>query len=208
MRAQSGETFMIHRSRSSSPAPMSAKPRHRSGVLRDLDTVSEQSGQPDRPTPGGWPGCAQGQHESGEFDPGLAEFPTRTVTVDALVDLMPAPDFRVAGLALHFRDRMLCGDRFPPIAVIRVAGRWVVTDGHKRLTAYKGLAKSTIVVQVWTSRRFFVDHWNQFRKTVRRVFIMVVRKDPAGGPVLESPNADRQPAAPVRPGAHSPARRL
>ncbi len=97
----------------------------------------------------------------GCFDPALATAPTRVLPVGAVVDLLQvthAPD-RVG----EYRHAMQRGERFPPIAVVPVAGRFVVADGHKRLTAYKGLPVTDIVVEVWTIRRLLRDQWRQFR---------------------------------------------
>jgi hypothetical protein len=93
------------------------------------------------------------------FDPDLAEFPTRTVSIDRVIDLLApthAPD-RVA----CYRERMLVGDRFPPVSVLAIAGRYIVADGHKRLTAYKMLGRRDITIEMWTVRRFLKDQWNQ-----------------------------------------------
>jgi hypothetical protein len=95
------------------------------------------------------------------FDPALATAPTRVVPVQAVIDLLHvthAPE-RVG----EYRRAMQRGERFPPIAVVPLAGRLVVADGHKRLTAYKGLPVREIVVEVWTIRRLLRDQWRQFR---------------------------------------------
>src|SRR5262245_53290499 len=69
------------------------------------------------------------------FDASLAEYPTRVLRCDEVVDLIPlshAPD-RIA----QYRDEMRQGNRFPPISVIRLVGRYLVADGHKRFAAYR-----------------------------------------------------------------------
>lgn len=105
------------------------------------------------------------------FDPALATAPTRVVAVAAVVDLLQvthAPD-RVC----EYRCAMQRGERFPPIAVVPVAGRFVVADGHKRLTAYKALPVTEIVVEVWTIRRLLHDQWRQFRaKTAQQWWVL------------------------------------
>ena len=93
------------------------------------------------------------------FDVTQAAYPVRVVPLGRVVDLLPishAPE-RVG----EFRRLMAAGHRFPPIAVIRVARRWLVADGHKRLTAYAGLGEPRIAVQVWTYRRWLRDQWDQ-----------------------------------------------
>jgi hypothetical protein len=94
------------------------------------------------------------------FDPARAEFPTRVLPLECVVDLLVvshAPE-RIA----EYRTAMQRGDRFPPIAVVRVGRRFLVADGHKRLSAWRGLTGEPIVVQVWTLRRWLRDQWQQF----------------------------------------------
>ncbi len=100
------------------------------------------------------------------FDPVLAALPTRTVSLDRVIDLLApthAPD-RVA----RYRERMLLGDRFPPVSVVVIAGRMIVADGHKRLTAYKTFGRDDITVEIWTFRRFLQDQWAQVRANARK----------------------------------------
>jgi ParB-like nuclease family protein len=102
------------------------------------------------------------------FDPALAEFPTQVLALDRVVDLLHishAPERITA-----YRQAMLHGARFPPIAVVRVAGRYMIADGHKRFSAYKSLPVTEILVEVWTTRRWLQDQWRQFAgKTAQQV---------------------------------------
>ncbi|MFB3903479.1 MAG: hypothetical protein ACE15E_08505 [Acidobacteriota bacterium] len=85
------------------------------------------------------------------FDLKLASSPTRFVPVGRVVDLLlvtHAPE-RVE----KYRLAMLYGDRFPPISVLPLFGWFLLTDGHKRFTAYKTLQTAEIPVQVWSLRR-------------------------------------------------------
>jgi hypothetical protein len=121
----------------------------------------------------------------GPFDPGLATVPTRLVPLRKVVDLLVvsnAPD-RVA----VYRAAMLAGDHFPPIAVLPLLGRFLVTDGHKRLAAYRELGQAEIVVEVWTVGRLLRDLWQQSRVQQRRVWSVLRR--------LPRENAARREAA-------------
>jgi len=100
------------------------------------------------------------------FDPALAEFPTRIVSLAQVVDLLHVthrPDE-----IERFRQAIEGGDRFPPISVVHLAGRFFVADGHKRFNAYAALPVSEIVVQVWTMRRWLQDQWRQFHHKTRQ----------------------------------------
>lgn len=100
------------------------------------------------------------------FDPALADFPTRILSLAQVVDLLHVahrPDE-----IERFREAIECGDRFPPISVVHLAGRFFVADGHKRFSAYAALPVSEIVVQVWTMRRWLQDQWRQFRHKTRQ----------------------------------------
>ena len=86
--------------------------------------------------------------------------------LEQIVDLLPvshAPE-RIE----DYRSAMARGDRFPPIAVVRIGGRYFVADGHKRLSAYKRLNRAPLVVEVWTARRWLRDQWAQFVHKTRQ----------------------------------------
>ena len=107
------------------------------------------------------------------FDPALAAFPTRRVPIDAVVDLLHvshAPDQIAA-----YRRAMERGERFPPISVVRVAGRLLVADGHKRFSAYRSLAVTDIVVEVWTVRRWLRDQCGQLLRKSRQQWTLLAR---------------------------------
>jgi hypothetical protein len=100
------------------------------------------------------------------FDVADAEFPTRVVRVDEIVDLLAvshAPE-RIAA----YRDAMAAGARFPPIAVLRCGRRYLIADGHKRFSAYKQLSAAPLAVQVWTLRRCLRDQWQQLGRKTRQ----------------------------------------
>jgi hypothetical protein len=100
------------------------------------------------------------------FDPARAEFPTRVLPCTEVVDLIPlshAPE-RIA----LYRGCMEQGDRFPPISVIRLFGRYLVADGHKRFAAYRQLGEPEILVEVWTLGRWLQDQWRQAVRNGRK----------------------------------------
>ncbi len=82
------------------------------------------------------------------FDPKLGSSPTRLVPVARVVDLLMVT--HASDRVEQYRQAMLRGDAFPPISVLPLFGRFIVTDGHKRFTAYKSLDAPEIVVQTWT----------------------------------------------------------
>jgi len=107
------------------------------------------------------------------FDPTLATSATRTLLVDAVVDLLHvthAPE-RIA----TYRDAMQRGERFPPIAVVCIAGRFLIADGHKRFSAYRSLPVTEIVVEVWTLRRWLRDQGRQFAHKTRQQWRILSR---------------------------------
>jgi hypothetical protein len=111
--------------------------------------------------------------ENWPFDPGLAALPTRVVPIRKIVELLTVTN--APALVLQYRAAMLSGARFPPIAVLSVAGRFVLTDGHKRLSAFRALGQVDIVVEVWPLQRLARDLWRQSRVQQRRIWSLLVR---------------------------------
>jgi len=112
------------------------------------------------------------------FDATLAAGPTRIVPVSGIVDLLSithAPD-RIE----DYRVAMLRGSLFPPIAVVRLFGRLIVADGHKRLAACAALGASRIPVEVWGLRRFLRDQARQVAKNARKngTILRTLLRDP------------------------------
>ena len=100
------------------------------------------------------------------FDPTLAEGRVRCLPTSDVIDLLHVTH---APERIHeYREAMRRGDRFPPVSVIRVAGHFVVADGHKRLNAYATLGRPDIVVEVWTLRRFLRDQGRQAVANLRK----------------------------------------
>lgn len=113
------------------------------------------------------------------FDRTLARFPTRLVRVDHVVDLLSlthAPE-RIE----IYRDAMRRGSRFPPISVIRLVGRLVVADGHKRLAAARQTGAHMIDVEIWPWWRFLADQCDQAVRNVHknRLILQSLFVDPA-----------------------------
>jgi hypothetical protein len=106
------------------------------------------------------------------FDAALAGAPTRWLDVAAVIDVLQvshAPE-RIA----EYRDAMRRGERFPPVSVVRLGGRFFIADGHKRFSAYKEMGAERILVEVWSLRRWLRDQGGQLgRKTRAQVAILV-----------------------------------
>ena len=114
------------------------------------------------------------------FDPAFAEYPTLTVAIGAVTDLLSVP--HAPDVVSRYRDAMLAGSRFPPVSVIRFGRRLLLADGNKRLRAYRALAPATIVVEVWTLRRWLADQARQLRRNAAKNATILKRcaRDPAG----------------------------
>lgn len=110
------------------------------------------------------------------FDPALAAHPTRRLPIADVVDLLDlthAPD-----VVARYRERMAAGDLFPPVAVVRLGGRFLLADGHKRLAAFQVLGATEIVVEVWPLRRWLQDQARQAARNAgknRRILVGLVR---------------------------------
>ncbi len=101
------------------------------------------------------------------FDRGKASFPVLVVPTAQVIDLLNQthrPD-KVA----EYRDAMAAGAAFPPLAVIRLGRRFILTDGHKRFTACKQRQMNHVMVEVWTLRRWMADLREQSARKTRQV---------------------------------------
>lgn len=107
------------------------------------------------------------------FDPDLASYRLRELPIDRIVDLLQVTHDPETVMA--YREAMRQGAKFPPISVVSFAGRGVVADGHKRLTAYKGLCPDPIVVEVWPWRRLVGHLANQLLRSLRRCLRITAR---------------------------------
>jgi ABC-type multidrug transport system fused ATPase/permease subunit len=113
------------------------------------------------------------------FDAARADGPTRRVRLDRVVDLLVVSHAgeRIA----DYRAAMQRGDRFPPVAVVRCGGRFLVADGHKRLSAFRALGGEELVVEVWPWHRWLRDQAAQFTRKTRQQWNIARRigHDPA-----------------------------
>ena len=100
------------------------------------------------------------------FDVSRATSPTRRLPLSAVHDLLTVT--HAAARIARYRDEMAGGARFPPIAVIRLFGRYLVADGHKRLAAFRALGADEIVVQVWPLTRWLADQRRQAADNARK----------------------------------------
>jgi hypothetical protein len=74
-----------------------------------------------------------------------------------------------------YRERMRAGDLFPPVSVVRLLGRWLVADGHKRYVAWAGLGEEKILVEVWPLWRWLADQAGQAARNARKNGRIVTR---------------------------------
>lgn len=100
------------------------------------------------------------------FDAARAAHPTRLLRIEEVVDLLELT--HAAEVIRGYRERMRAGDLFPPVSVVRLFGKWLVADGHKRYVAWTGLGEKEIVVEVWPLRRWLADQADQARRNARK----------------------------------------
>lgn len=101
------------------------------------------------------------------FDPERAELPVRRVSAALVVDplFVPHAPERIAA----YRAAMCAGERFPPISVLPLGGRFWVADGHKRWSAFRELGADEVLVEFWTGERWLRDQLRQVMGTGRRL---------------------------------------
>lgn len=103
------------------------------------------------------------------FDLRLAGCATLRIPVARIVDLLHAPHdpARIA----KYRLEMQNGERFPPIAVVRIGRYYLVADGHKRFQAYLGLSErpQLMVVEYWPWRRWLMDQNEQLQRKLSQL---------------------------------------
>lgn len=107
------------------------------------------------------------------FDPSLAQGNTHQVPIEGIIDLLHRghrPD-----LVQQYRVAMCRGERFPPVAVLALGGRYLLADGHKRFSAYRELGHPEILVEVWSLRRWGADQWQQFCRKTRQQWSILRR---------------------------------
>ena len=100
------------------------------------------------------------------FDPDLAAFATIELACNDVID--PLAVTHAAARVSEYRSRMAAGDRFPPVSVLRVGGRYLLVDGHKRFTAYRELGHTHLVVEIWPLSRWLQDQARQLRDNARK----------------------------------------
>lgn len=101
------------------------------------------------------------------FDATRVVWPTRRVRITDIIDLLQVT--HAADRIDDYAAAMRRGERFPPIAVFGGLGCWFVTDGHKRLSAYRQLGRADILVECWPLGALFDDLLRQAGKSWRRV---------------------------------------
>ncbi len=101
------------------------------------------------------------------FDSSPAPARTRIVPIEAVVDPFASQPHNPAQVEAY-RQAMLNGAQFPPIAVVRVGSRYLVADGHKRLTAFRSFGPSEIRVETWRWRDWVRDQHRQARNQMHK----------------------------------------
>jgi ATP-binding cassette, subfamily B, bacterial MsbA len=107
------------------------------------------------------------------FDAARAQFATRVVRTDQVVDLFTtthAPE-RIES----YRAAMARGECFPPVSVIKLGRRFVIADGHKRYQACRTLGVVQIPIEVWPLSKLLDDQVRQFRHKSRQIAVVVAR---------------------------------
>jgi hypothetical protein len=118
----------------------------------------------------------------GPFDRARAHFPTRIVPTARILDLLQVTHDPEGVQA--YRQAMQAGALFPPIAVVHLAGRYIIADGHKRYSAFLALAAEEIVVEVWPWRRVAGDLFRQATRWWRRLWHVTAGS--LGGPAARA----------------------
>ncbi len=99
------------------------------------------------------------------FDPGLASYPTRLLPIQRVID--PLHVTHSPGRVEQYRRAMLGGNSFPPVSVLRIGPYFLITDGHKRFSAYRSFCRSHILVESWTLAKWLSDQGQQLDKDLR-----------------------------------------
>ena len=100
------------------------------------------------------------------FDTSCSSLTTREVPVHKIVDILHvthAPE-RIE----EYRRAMLSGTSFPPISVFPIAGRFIITDGHKRFAACRAIEIAALAVELWRARELFEDQLAQLLHNLRK----------------------------------------
>jgi hypothetical protein len=116
------------------------------------------------------------------FDLSLADFPIKTVSTGRIYDLLRVS--HAPHRIEEYQTAMMRGDRFPPISVISILGRFVITDGHKRFSALQKLKVSEIPVECWNAARLFKHLTVQTHRQVQEIFSLIrgiIRREPGTG---------------------------
>jgi hypothetical protein len=117
------------------------------------------------------------------FDPSKAHGPTLRLFVAEIIDLLQVThaEDRIAEYAAAMRHGYL----FPPIGVFRLGRRWLLTDGHKRLAAYRQLDQPEILVECWSLEILFADLCRQSHKSHQRLLAALANLPSNPRPILE-----------------------
>jgi ATP-binding cassette, subfamily B, bacterial MsbA len=106
------------------------------------------------------------------FDVSRAEGQTLETPIESVIDLLSAT--HAPEKIDEYREAMDRGATFPPIGVFKVGRVFVVTDGHKRLSACKQRGMVRVMVELWTVSRLLADLWDQTVRSTRRLVSSLV----------------------------------
>ena len=107
------------------------------------------------------------------FDTARTAAPLLVLDLAEVVDLLHvshAPE-RIA----EYKEAMRGGARFPPVAVVRLFGRFYLADGHKRFSAFRDLGGERFPVEVWGVRRWLGDQAGQLARKTRSQVAVIAR---------------------------------
>lgn len=100
------------------------------------------------------------------FDAGLATHRVVLVSIDVPIDLLHVTHAHER--IVEYATAMRAGSLFPPVSVVRLFGRLVVADGHKRFAAARACGLRELPVEIWPWHRWSRDQVEQAVRQARK----------------------------------------